>query len=262
LLQLPTTAAELLATEGQVTEVIAKWRCEHQGCSNYPYTCWVAGLEPDDRGPGRVENHYPVPKGVLDIWNREIRRGVSTAQDPSENLRTLLRQERERRRSGRRDNNNNIEILSEVSSTLRELARLYGAKAQAELAAAAPPAEYVPFGGSHFPLRVAQAFFQWWYDHEEKEDIKDRIALIGNRAVEEKISVDNLRGLTVRDWNRKFQQPLACLLRMRQQLEVFVKEPLWETYIDDARGWDYSVFEPEVLEQLAREASLFILDLT
>jgi hypothetical protein len=45
-------------------------------------------------------------------------------------------------------------ILREVNATLTELARLYAAKAQAELAASAPH-KYVLFGGTHFPLQVS-----------------------------------------------------------------------------------------------------------
>jgi hypothetical protein len=37
-------------------------------------------------------------------------------------------------------------------------------------------------------------------------------------------------------------------------VEVFVKVPGWEDYIDHAKGWDCAVFEPETLQLLAQEA--------
>jgi hypothetical protein len=188
LLSLPATQAELLATEGQITEVITSWRCEHQGCPNHPYTCWVA-LRDGEGLPGRVENHYKVTKGILDIWNRELRRGLSDVDNPSENVRTLLRQERERRRTVKKDEAS--PVLNEVNATLTELARLYAAKAQAELAASAPR-QYVPFGGTHVAFRVSQTFFQWWYDHEDDIFLKDDIGRAGKAAVIGMYSVEDL----------------------------------------------------------------------
>jgi hypothetical protein len=84
-----------------------------------------------------------------------------------------------------------LPILNEVNATLTELARLYAAKAQAELAASAPR-EYVPFGGTHFPLRVSQAFFQWWYDHEDDIFQKGDIGRAGRAAVTGMYSIEDL----------------------------------------------------------------------
>jgi hypothetical protein len=253
LLQLPTTQAELLATEGEITEVITHWKCQIQGCSNHPLTCWVALRDGEDL-PGRVENHYKVTKGVLDIWNREIRRGMSQVDDPSENIRTLLRQERERRRAVKREELS--PVLNEVNATLTELARLYAAKAQAELAASAPRV-YVPFGGTHVAFRVSQTFFQWWYDHEDDLFRKEDIGKVGRRAVDGKYSIEDLRNpgkMSVHIWKREFECPVRQLLRMREMIEIFVKDPNWEGYIDNVKGWDRAVFEPEILQILAQEA--------
>jgi hypothetical protein len=98
-----------------------------------------------------------VTKGVLDIWNRELRRGLCSVEEPSENIKTLLRQERERRRGVKKDEL--APILNEVNATLTALASLYASKAEAELAASAPRV-YVPFGGTHVAFRVSQTFFQ------------------------------------------------------------------------------------------------------
>jgi hypothetical protein len=188
LLSLPATQAELFATEGQITEVITYWRCELSGCSNHPYICWVA-LRDGEGLPGRVENHYKVTKGMLDIWNRELRRGLCTVEEPSENVRTLLRQERERRRTVKKDEAS--PVLNKVNATLTELARLYAAKAQAELAASAPRG-YVLFGGTHVAFRVSQTFFQWWYDHEDNLFLKDDIGGVEKAAVVGIYSVEDL----------------------------------------------------------------------
>jgi hypothetical protein len=93
--ELPTVQAQLLATEGHASDVIIYWKCTHRGCKNHPLTCWVA-LKDAEVLPGRVENHYAVPHRILERWNMEIRQGVSTVPDPSENVRSLLRQEKER----------------------------------------------------------------------------------------------------------------------------------------------------------------------
>jgi hypothetical protein len=34
---------------------------------------------------------------------------------------------------------------------------------------------------------------------------------------------------------------------MREMIELFVKDPNWEEYIDHVKGWDRAVFEPEIL---------------
>jgi hypothetical protein len=210
LLTLPNTQAELLALEGQITEVVTYWRCELSGCSNHPYVCWVA-LREGEGLPGRVENHYKVTKGILDIWNRELRRGLCHVEDPSENIRTLLRQERERRRTVKKGEAS--PVLNEVNATLTELARLYAAKSQAELAASAPRG-YVPFGGTHVAFRVSQTFFQWWYDHEDDLYRKGDIGKVGRCAVDGKHSIEDLRNpgnLSARAWKREFDCPILQL---------------------------------------------------
>jgi hypothetical protein len=111
-----------------------------------------------------VENHYKVTKGVLDIWNRELRRGLCSVEEPSENIKTLLRQKREERRGVKKDELS--PILNEVNATLTALASLYAAKAEAELTASAPQV-YVPFSSTQGAFRVSQTFFQWWYDHKD-----------------------------------------------------------------------------------------------
>jgi hypothetical protein len=243
----------LVALDGQITEVMTYWRCELNGCLNHPYVCWVA-LREGEGLPGRVENHYRVTKGILDIWNREIRRGLSDVEDPSETIRTLLRQERERRRTVKKDKA--LPILNEVNATLTELARLYAAKAQAELAASAPR-EYVPFGGTHFPLRVSQAFFQWWYDHEDDIFRKGDIGRAGRAAVTGMYSIEDLQNpgkLSAVIWKRDFNCPVRLLFQMREMVESFMKDPSLEGYVDVGKGWDYAVFEPETLQLLALEA--------
>jgi hypothetical protein len=41
---------------------------------------------------------------------------------------------------------------------------------------------------------------------------------------------------------------------MREMVDIFMKDPNWEQYIDHAKGWDRAVFEPETLQLLAQEA--------
>jgi hypothetical protein len=103
--------------------------------------------------------------------------------------------------------------LNKVNATLTELARLYAAKAQAELAASAP-CQYIPFGGTHVAFRVSQTFFQWWYDHEDDIFLKDDIGRAGKAAVIGMYLVEDLGNpgkLSSTTWKRVFNCPMRLL---------------------------------------------------
>ncbi|KAH3939707.1 hypothetical protein HBH98_182060 [Parastagonospora nodorum] len=140
LARLPTTQAELLATEGQVSEVIIHWKCTSLRCSNYPNVCWVS-LRDGEQLPSRVESHYPVKHNVLHVWNREIRMGFSSVGDPSETESVVSTE------------------LRELKEIMMSLTRTWAAKSQSELIAKASKDSWSPFGSAHPPWRVLQAFF-------------------------------------------------------------------------------------------------------
>jgi hypothetical protein len=259
--QLPTVQAQLLATEGHASDVIIHWKCTHRGCRNHPLTCWVA-LKDAEVLPGRVENHYAVPHRILERWNMEIRQGVSNVLDPSENVRSLLRQEKERARGGKKDGT--VSVLSEEIASVKELllgiSQAYAAKGAAELAANTPKSEYTPFGSQYPPFRLLQAFFQWWYDKTPKHNttMQAEITHLGNLAIRADWSLDFIRNLCKISLQLWREVTLSCSLKrlyqMRIQIEQFVEDKHWETYMNKETGWNQADFEPEMLRQLAAEA--------
>ncbi|KAF1935287.1 hypothetical protein EJ02DRAFT_471311 [Clathrospora elynae] len=231
--QLPTVQAQLLATEGHASDVIIHWKCTHRGCRNHPLTCWVA-----------------------------LKDGVSSVLDPSENVRSLLRQEKERARGGKKDGTVSVllEEIAGVKELLLRISQAYAAKGAAELAANIPKSEYAPFGSQYPPFRLLQAFFQWWYDQTPKHDttMQADITYLGNLAVRADWSLDficNPCKISLQLWR---EVTLSCSLKrlyqMRTQIEQFVEDKHWETYINKETGWNQADFEPEILRQLAAEA--------
>ncbi|KAF1945254.1 hypothetical protein EJ02DRAFT_509704 [Clathrospora elynae] len=259
--QLPTVQAQLLATEGHASDVIIHWKCTHRGCRNHPLTCWVA-LKDGEVLPGRVENHYTVPHRILERWNMEIRQGVSSVLDPSENVQSLLRQEKERARGGKKDGT--VSVLSEEIAGVKELllriSQAYAAKGAAELAANIPKSEYAPFGSQYPPFRLLQAFFQWWYNQTPKHNttMQAEITYLGNLAVRADWSLDficNPCKISLQLWREVTMScSLKRLYQMQTQIEQFVEDKHWETYINKETGWNQADFEPEILRQLAAEA--------
>jgi hypothetical protein len=106
-------------------------------------TCWVA-LKDAEVLPGRVENHYAVPRRILERWIMEIRQGLSSVLDPSENIPSLLRQEKERARGGKKDGT--VSVLSVEIAGVKEhllgISQAYAAKGAVELATNTPKSKH------------------------------------------------------------------------------------------------------------------------
>ncbi|KAF2629485.1 hypothetical protein BU25DRAFT_22733 [Macroventuria anomochaeta] len=88
--------AVLMGTEGVGFDIILHWKCTSLYCHNYNKTCWAPSGDAH-----RVEDHHKVPQPVAEIWAREVRQGMCTVNEPSENIRGLLVQEKARSRAPR-----------------------------------------------------------------------------------------------------------------------------------------------------------------
>lgn len=263
--QLPFTQAELLATEGSTSDVIIFWKCTSTRCYNHLNVCWVA-LREGEALPGRVEQHYPVRHNVLYVWNREIRMNISTVLEPSETVRALLRQERERRRTGMRGEARgeaggaSTSDMADVKELLSGLIKVYSTKAAAELAAQTYPvaSSYVPFGSKYPPHKVVQGFFQWWYDQESTDDFyQGLLPRIGNHVLEQGWDIEFLRNsgkLTGLLWKEIIGERIKSLYDMRLKIEQFVKDEHWETYVDQEQSWKAAIFDPELYTEIAEDA--------
>ncbi|KAF2866592.1 hypothetical protein BDV95DRAFT_504915, partial [Massariosphaeria phaeospora] len=69
------------------------WACRDAHCDNFPLTCWVRRREGQ---PDRFENHYAVNGHIIAMWAREVAQELSTIQEPSDNVRVAILQDRDR----------------------------------------------------------------------------------------------------------------------------------------------------------------------
>ncbi|KAF2876489.1 hypothetical protein BDV95DRAFT_484102 [Massariosphaeria phaeospora] len=69
------------------------WACRDAHCENFPLTCWVRRREGQ---PDQFENHYAVNGHIIAMWAREVSQERSTIQEPSDNVRVAILQDRDR----------------------------------------------------------------------------------------------------------------------------------------------------------------------
>ena len=258
---LPNQQEDLRMVAGSGLAVLTQyWRCSLNSCWNIHNMCWV-DLREGERLPGRVERHYPVPNKPLEKWLDDINNRVCTIEDPSERVRALLRQYRERSVNSKQSRGmqhqqmvelqqQELDKLSRLQATIESLTELYTAKSVAEISERQrAECKKTPINSGKPAWEQLRAFFQFWYDHDGlKDPYSLYIVSIGRKMTARRHTLEELRHpsvLTSLKWTRDYRWPLLVLDRMRRRIREFIEHDSWETWFGTEHGWEVHVFEPD-----------------
>jgi hypothetical protein len=271
LTQLPADQENLRVFAGNALAVLTRrWRCTLATCFNIHGTCWVK-LREGEQMPGRVENHYAAWNPAIRQWLSDIKDEVCTVDDPSDAVRALLRQSRERSANTRATQHirhqellsvqqHQSKRLSQLSGTIESLAQLYTARSTAELTRMQSfESKLNPLNSGKQEWEILRAFFQFWWERDRHNDPHCvYIVDVARRVSQVRLSVAEMRDprvLTTLKWTRDWGWPLIVLDRMRRRMTQFIEHDQWEIYFGMEHGWDTQVFEvEEYLQRIAGQA--------
>jgi len=231
-----STLPELLAIEedaGNLIHKIAdKWSCANKHCSNYPKTCW---RNSSSTAPDHVLHHYPVNSEILARWNRELLKGDSTIDQPSQNVIVQLVNWKERDRKSNKmeqpkekdslsiDNLIKFLLVKELKSQPQQAAPslYYSAPNQPQISS--------PVRSETDPVELLGLFFDWLIEQPEFSNAKQREILkpIKEKLMEEMWNIDTLKasnregeGMTNKIW-QAYEFKIGMLVRIRGKISGF-----------------------------------------
>ncbi|PVH93314.1 hypothetical protein DM02DRAFT_662083 [Periconia macrospinosa] len=144
-----------------------RWNCKQENCRNYPGVCYIqqkGNVDTDD-----WRNHLPLNGTILNLWNGEILRGLSTIEAPSIRIQHALRVYKHGKEKKEKplSSEERIRQLLELS-IVRELSKSSANPPSPFTPAPAPPdrasspIEYE----EEDPLNHTREFFLWWATRE------------------------------------------------------------------------------------------------
>ncbi|KAH7394788.1 hypothetical protein BKA66DRAFT_285056 [Pyrenochaeta sp. MPI-SDFR-AT-0127] len=242
---LQSVLAEEVATSGQTMGIIDRWRCTNDACENYHKVCWV--FKQEDRHLDRFENHYPVSRDLLRMWDREISVEKSTVQEPSDNIKIALKRERQRREAERQAPRataataataviDQLKVLTELiianslQATLAQQQQSYQPLSQRT----DPPQRRSPESPfDNHPKSTMRRFFTWWASQEEANG--SELLELGGRLIDDDWDLNSLLDsscLTQSMWaDGPYYYPYGRLARLRRAIKRF--KPLYKAHPDD-----------------------------
>lgn len=202
---------ELLAAEedagNHVPRIADRWSCSNKHCSNYPATCWRNSRS--STSPDHVLHHYPISSENMARWNREILKGESTVDQPSQNIIVQLVNWKEKGRKS-----NKIEQPKEKDDTFDNLLKALLFK---ELKSQPQPQPQLPMYPPHYPpypyptvdqpqnsspvrsetdpVELLGFFFKWLADQPgfNNEQQREILKSIKIRLMDEMWNIDTLK---------------------------------------------------------------------
>lgn len=117
LANLPEVLAAEEASGNRIPAIADRWPCTNVHCRNKGKTCWQNKKSPNS--PDQAIHHYPVSAENFQRWNKELLRGESTIDQPSQNIIVNLVNWKERDRKSHKEQTPAKEDAS--SSTVNNL---------------------------------------------------------------------------------------------------------------------------------------------
>ncbi|KAI9768075.1 MAG: hypothetical protein M1840_005109 [Geoglossum simile] len=231
LAKLPDILQGEAAAGNSMPQVADYWTYSNSQCRNKDKMCWVNKQHPDTRD--NAADHYPVCGEIFRQWSRKIADGLSTVEQPSQQIIVLLVNWREKERKKGTQAQQTPRLAEDISSTMNQLLQtliaaqtqhlaqnLYGGlhNLSAPLSNPpnpppyappyAPPALSSPVHLNSDPNEILMQFFDW---------------LIGRSGEQQKETLEHIRDkLLDEDWN------LDTLRNERKGGEIIIA--IWESY--------------------------------
>ncbi|KAI9770770.1 MAG: hypothetical protein M1840_003020 [Geoglossum simile] len=222
-------------------QVADYWICSNSQCKNKNKTCWVNKRHPDARD--NVADHYPVSGEIFRRWSREIADGLSTVEQPSQQIIVLLVNWRERERKKSTQAQQAPKPAEDISSTMNQLLQtliatqtqhlaqnLYRGLHNLSTSSSNPPpyAPLVPSSPVHSnsdPSEILTQFFDWLICRSSEQQ-KESLEYIKSRLLDEDWNLDTLHNerkggaMTMAIWE-SYSFKLGTLANIRCKISEF-----------------------------------------
>ena len=235
---LPDILAAEVASGNHIPAIAYRWPCRNPQCRNNGETCWQNKKSPD--APDVAINHFPVSADVFLRWSREILSGLSTRDQPSQNIIVSLVSWKERNRK-----NPKGQVVVKEDSTSSNINNLVAIILASQIKQMnqypQPPPYYLPpysnvaplQNSSHVrsetdPIELLGQFFDWLVNEPGFNSERQRKILkpIKIKLMEEQWSIESLKsqklgeGMTSEIWD-SYDFRIGSLCRIRSKISDF-----------------------------------------
>ncbi|KAI9764941.1 MAG: hypothetical protein M1840_007966 [Geoglossum simile] len=215
LAKLPDILQGEAAASNSMPQVADYWTCSNSQCRNKDKTCWVNKRHLDARN--NAADHYPVCGEIFRQWSHEIADGLSTVEQPSQQIIVLLVNWQEKERKKGTQAQQTLRLAEDILSTMNQLLQtliaaqtqhlaqnLYGGlhNLSAPLSNPpnpplyappyAPPALSSPVHSNSDLNEILMQFFDWLISRSGEQQ-KETLEHIRDKLLDEDWNLDTLR---------------------------------------------------------------------